>query len=61
VVPAASAAAIADALHSLILNTEERFEFGQAARQRVVREFSIDALADRCIEIYTTELAAKGN
>ena len=61
VVPSGNATDFSNALHSLIENREKRIEYGQAARQRAVREFSIDALADRCLEIYKSELAGKGN
>jgi glycosyltransferase involved in cell wall biosynthesis len=61
IVPPGDAQALSEALEKLIKNKEFRDDCGIAARQRVVRDFSIGALASRCLEIYQMELAEQGN
>ena len=61
IVPPGDAQALSEALKTLIQDEVICKRLGGAARQRVVREFSIDALARRCLEIYQTELAKQGN
>jgi glycosyltransferase involved in cell wall biosynthesis len=49
------------ALQEMIDNEKLRNKLGTAARQRVIRDFSIGALAGRCLEIYQMELEVQGN
>lgn len=60
IVPAGDGEALAESIEKLINNKELRANFGEAARERVKRDFSIGALAERCTDIYKTELAAAG-
>jgi glycosyltransferase involved in cell wall biosynthesis len=43
---------LADAVASLLDDRAEMVRLGAAARQRVIDNFSIDALAQRCVDIY---------
>ena len=52
IVPAGNPTALADAIQTLIDDPNMRASFGKAARDRVVRDFSIVALAAKCVEIY---------
>jgi glycosyltransferase involved in cell wall biosynthesis len=60
IVPPRDSNALAEALDKVIKNSKLRMDLGAAARQRVVQDFSIDALANRCIGIYRSELAVHG-
>jgi glycosyltransferase involved in cell wall biosynthesis len=48
--------ALAGALHRLIENPKLRRQLGSSARDRVCRDFSIDALASGCCDIYRSAL-----
>jgi glycosyltransferase involved in cell wall biosynthesis len=47
-------AALATALRVLVDNFVKRRRFGEKARERVVREFSIQAVCDRYVKLYQT-------
>lgn len=50
--PPSEPASLAAALRRLLANPEQRREFGQAARQRVVRDFSMQAMVSRYEEVF---------
>ena len=52
VVPPSNPQALADGLQQLLDNPELRRTMGQAARERVLREFSIQSLAATCRQVY---------
>lgn len=61
IVPPSNAEALSDALARLIENRELRCSLGDAARQRVVRDFSIESIATRCMELYRTAFGTKAS
>jgi len=52
-VPVGDCAALADALHRLIKNSDRRRQMGAAARTRAVRDLSIEQVVNRTLEIYS--------
>ncbi len=56
VVPPSNAQALADGLQRLLGDPELRDTMGRAARERVIREFSIQSLARTCREAYAEVL-----
>jgi len=52
VVPPGEPDALANALNLLLSNPRLRAEFGDAARQRIEREFDVDRMVSRTLEIY---------
>ncbi len=58
IVPPDDADALAGALARLIADSELRSAFGSKARERVKREFSIDSLAAKCMDIYCEGMEA---
>lgn len=52
VVPPSNPQALADGLQRLLGNRELRTTMGQAARERVIRDFSIQSLAHTCKQAY---------
>ena len=61
IVPPGRPDALADALEKLLSDGDLRERYGQAARERVIREFSIESLAGACKQIYETALARKAS
>ncbi len=59
VVPPQSPEALAAGIQKLLDSVELRNSYGRAARERVIREFSIDTLASKCQKIYTSALRSK--
>ncbi len=57
VVPSADPAALAGAISQLLAAPERRREMGQAARSRVVAEFSAEAMVESILEVYRQVLA----
>jgi glycosyltransferase involved in cell wall biosynthesis len=47
-------AALADAILHLVRNTALRKKYGEAARERMRREFSIEAMVDRHLQLYAS-------
>ena len=56
VVPPENPEALADGIQRLLDNAELRSAYGRAARERVIRDFSIDSLASTCREIYASAM-----
>ena len=56
IVPARDPDALAEALYRLIEDRALRRQLGSSARDRVCKDFSIDALASRCCDIYRATL-----
>lgn len=56
VVPPNDAAALAEALTSLLADPSRRATMGEAGRQRVVSQFHVDVMADRTLAIYREAL-----
>jgi len=52
VVPARDAAALAEAIQSLLLDPRQRQRMAQAARARAVAEFSLETMVDRVLAVY---------
>jgi glycosyltransferase involved in cell wall biosynthesis len=52
VVPPGEPNALANALNHLLSNPGLRAEFGNAARRRIEREFNVDRMASKTLEIY---------
>ena len=59
VVPPENPEALADGIQRLLDSAELRSCYGRAARERVIRDFSIDSLASTCREIYASALQSK--
>ncbi len=59
VVPPADPAALAAAISRLLADPERRRRMGQAARARVVAEFSAELMVERVLEVYRQVLAEK--
>lgn len=57
-VPAGDPRALADGIEKLLQNPDMRMSLGKAARERVIRDFSIEALAATCRQIYDTTLSS---
>lgn len=57
-VPLGNAAALAQAIVDLLTNPARRQAMGQAARARTMRDFAMDAVAERLLEVYRTILSA---
>lgn len=49
-----------ESLNFLLANPEDRFRMGQAGREKMRREFSIESMIARMSEIYEDALATKG-
>lgn len=60
VVPPCQPDLMADALQRLLDKPDLRLALGESARARVIREFSIDALAEKCLAIYESALGDQG-
>ncbi len=60
-VPPANASAISAATRRLIATPAERAEMGAAARERALREYTMDTMARRTLELYRRCLAAHRN
>jgi rhamnosyl/mannosyltransferase len=56
VVPAGDSLALARALHELLGDDARRRALGQCASERVEKEFSLEAMVDRVIELYQRTL-----
>jgi glycosyltransferase involved in cell wall biosynthesis len=50
--PVENSKAFSQVLSDLIANPEHRLKLGQAARARVLRDFTLQAIDDRYIELY---------
>jgi len=59
IVPPENPEALADGIQRLLDSAELRSAYGRAARERVIRHFSIDTLAATCNEIYLSALHSK--
>lgn len=59
VVEAGDINGLAEAIRTLILNPDLRVTLGHAARRRAIRDFSIEALAQHCTEVYQNALASE--
>ena len=59
IVPPRDPNALADALQRLIEDGDLRRRLGSSARDRVCKEFSIEALASRCCDIYRATLESE--
>ena len=59
VVPPENPEALADGIQRLLDSAELRSAYGRAARERVIRDFSIDSLASTCREIYASAMQSK--
>jgi glycosyltransferase involved in cell wall biosynthesis len=59
VVPPENPEALADGIERLLDSAELRSAYGRAARERVIRDFSIDSLASTCREIYASAMQSK--
>ena len=57
VVPPEDAGAFAEALETLLTDTELRRAMGARARRRVAAEFGVDRMVERVLEVYETVLA----
>lgn len=51
--------AMADAIVSLLKDSVRREQLGEAGRQRVEAEFSVDRMVERTLAVYETRLAAR--
>lgn len=51
-VPIKNAAALADAIHDLLLDRDRRLRMGAAGRERAVREFSEEKIARHTLDVY---------
>jgi glycosyltransferase involved in cell wall biosynthesis len=51
------AEALADALSALLADPERARQLGEAGRERVLREFSAEAAAERVLELYASAIA----
>ncbi len=58
-VPTRDPDALADAIVTLLEDSERRAAMGAAGRRRVVAEFSVDALVRRTLDVYERRLAAR--
>jgi glycosyltransferase involved in cell wall biosynthesis len=58
VVPPGNPELLADGIQRLLDDAELRRNYGKAARNRVLRDFSIDSLATTCLQIYASALGA---
>jgi glycosyltransferase involved in cell wall biosynthesis len=55
IVPSGDSEALAAAMYNMMQQTPERLRtLGQAARQRIVQNFSMDAVADKWEALYAT-------
>jgi glycosyltransferase involved in cell wall biosynthesis len=59
VVPPGDAEALADGIQQLLENPKLIEKYGRAARERVIRDFSIESHASTCRQTYTTVLQSK--
>lgn len=59
VVPPGDAEALAVAIQTLLTNKEMRQQMGEAARQRAMREFNAQVMAERILNLYTALLARR--
>lgn len=59
-VPPGSAAALADALASLVRSPELRMRLGKQGRDRIEQHFPIQRTADRFVDLYQTLVSADG-
>ena len=57
VVPARDPTALATAVTALVRDKELRLRLGEAARQRIQREFSLAAIARKYVDVYTGAVA----
>jgi glycosyltransferase involved in cell wall biosynthesis len=58
-VPTRDPDALADAIVTLLEDSERRAAMAAAGRRRVVAEFSVDALVRRTLDVYERRLAAR--
>lgn len=58
VVPNGTIVPLATALRALGKNPEQRRQMGQAGRERVLRDFSLESFATRTVEVYRTAMKA---
>jgi glycosyltransferase involved in cell wall biosynthesis len=58
-VPIKDSRALAEAIHSLLLDPVRRVKMGAAGRERVIREFSEDRIARQMLEVYSGLLNGK--
>jgi len=59
IVPPGDPEALADGIQQLLGDAELSGTYGRAARERVIRDFSIESLASTCRQIYTSVLRSK--
>jgi rhamnosyl/mannosyltransferase len=57
-VPPADHAALAGAISRLLADPDLRARMGQTARERVIREFSVDRMVEETVGVYTQVLAS---
>lgn len=58
VVPRRNVDALADAINTLLADDDLRHRYGKYARERVLREFTLDAMLNRTLGLYKSLLAA---
>jgi len=58
-VPIKDSRALAEAIHSLLLDPVRRVKMGASGRERVIREFSEDRIARQMLEVYSGLLNGK--
>jgi len=56
-VPPRNASLVAESLKKLIENPELRSQFGQAGRDKVLKEFTVDKVVEETMNIYTSLLS----
>jgi len=56
-VPTRNASLVAESLKKLIENPELRSQFGQAGREKVLKEFTVDKVVEETMNIYTSLLS----
>jgi rhamnosyl/mannosyltransferase len=61
VVPANDPAALAQAMRALAFDPEARRRFGAAARARVDREFTLDVMTERVLDVYRRVLSERSS
>jgi len=59
VVPPGDPEALADGIQQLLDDAELSGNYGRAARERVIQDFSIESLATTCRQVYTSVLQSK--
>jgi glycosyltransferase involved in cell wall biosynthesis len=58
--PEAGAPALAAAIESLLDDPERRKRMGQAGRERVRREFTVQSMVEKTAEVYRAAAASRG-